>query len=215
MRIQKSVRAAVVASAAVVGLVVGSGSAQAAVDDSNSIVDGGGNTITVSQADTFINSVAPLDGNPLSREWFHNGRAIVEVAGPDAEDFSGTITLGYQFGYPGSLDGTLTFSYTTPNISATLKPSATPGGGFTASELGTSDLLPSASASVELGFGPGIEDVEVGSGAASGERTEIQVSNVHGTATGILGNVSVRPYVKVVSDNGDTAVTYGKPWRFN
>ncbi|MGW5267095.1 MspA family porin [Rhodococcus sp. NPDC003994] len=214
MRIQKSVRAAVVASAAVVGLVVGSGSASAAVDDSNSIVDGGGNTITVSQADTFINSVAPLDGNPLSREWFHNGRAIVEVAGPDAEDFSGTITLGYQFGYPGSLDGTLTFSYTTPNISATLNPVGA-NNSFVTTELGTNDLLPSASASVELGFGPGIEDVEVGSGAASGERTEIQVSNVHGTATGILGNVSVRPYVKVVSDNGDTAVTYGKPWRFN
>lgn len=203
MRIQKSVRAAVVASAAVVGLVVGTGSASAAVDDSNSVVDGGGNTITVSQADTFINSVFPLDGSPLTREWFHNGRAIVEVTGPDAEDFEGDITLGYQFGYPASLGGELTFNYTTPGLSI-----ANDGYEF-------SDVLPQAGASVTLEPGPGIEDVEVGTGAASGARTEIQIANVHGTATNIAGNVSVRPYVKVVSSNGDTAVTYGKPWRFN
>ncbi|MDQ1202628.1 hypothetical protein QE449_003246 [Rhodococcus sp. SORGH_AS303] len=78
-----------------------------------------------------------------------------------------------------------------------------------------SDILPQVGTTVTLEPGPGIEDVEVGTGSASGERTEIQISNVHGTATNIAGNVSVRPYVKVVSSNGDTAVTYGKPWRFN
>lgn len=200
----KSMRTAVVASAAVVGLVVGGGSASAAVDDSNSVVDGGGNTITVSQADTFINSVFPLDGSPLTREWFHNGRAIVEVTGPDAADFEGDITLGYQFGYPASLGGELTFSYSTPQLEIG------DGDAFT-----VSDILPQVGTTVTLEPGPGIEDVEVGTGSASGERTEIQISNVHGTATNIAGNVSVRPYVKVVSSNGDTAVTYGKPWRFN
>ncbi len=173
------------------------------------MVDGGGNTITVSQADTFINSVFPLDGSPLTREWFHNGRAIVEVTGPDADDFEGDITLGYQFGYPASLGGELTFNYTTPQLELGIDATgAGTGGKFT-------DILPQAGASVTLEPGPGIADVEVGTGAASGARTEIQVANVHGTATNIAGNVSVRPYVKVVSSNGDTAVTYGQPWRFN
>ncbi|MGB6180014.1 MAG: MspA family porin [Rhodococcus sp. (in: high G+C Gram-positive bacteria)] len=209
----KSMRTAVVASAAIVGLVIGSGSASAAVDDSNSVVDGGGNTITVSQADTFINSVAPLDGNPLTREWFHNGRAIVDVAGPDAADFEGDITLGYQFGYPGSMAGTLTFGYTTPNISAEFGIDG--DGVIPGATLSTNDLLPSAGGSIDLGYGPGIADVVVGEGSASGEHTEIQISNVQGTATGILGNVTVRPYVKVVSGNGDSVTTYGQPWRFN
>ena len=206
MRIQKSVRAAVVASAAVVGLVVGSGSASAAVDDSNSVVDGGGNTITVSQADTFINSVFPLDGSPLTREWFHNGRAIVDVTGPDAEDFSGTVTIGYQVGYPASLGGELTFDYTTPQIGLEIGSATT---------TTVSDILPQAGVGVTLEPGPGIETVEVASGAASGAHTEIQIANLHGTATNIAGNVSVRPYVQVVSDNGDVATTFGQPWRFN
>jgi hypothetical protein len=200
----KSMRAAVIASASIVGLVIGSGSASAAVDDSNFIVDGGGNTITVSQADTFINSVAPLSGSPLDREWFHNGRAIVDVAGPDADDFEGDVTLGYQFGYPGSFAGTLTFAYSTPQLELGLDGTGT-----------ISDILPQAGGSVELGFGPGIEDVTVGEGSAAGAHSEIQISNVHGTATGILGNVSVRPYVSVTSSNGDVVTTYGKPWRFN
>ncbi|WP_315770885.1 MspA family porin [Rhodococcoides kroppenstedtii] len=209
MRIQKSVRAAVVASAAVVGLVVGSGSASAAVDDSNSIVDGGGNTITVSQADTFINSVFPLDGSPLTREWFHNGRAIVDVTGPDAEDFSGTVTIGYQVGYPASLGGELTFDYTTPALEVGIGGDGTFGGAT------LDNVLPQAGVGVTLEPGPGIETVEVASGAASGAHTEIQIANLHGTATNIAGNVSVRPYVQVVSDNGDVATTFGQPWRFN
>ncbi|WP_245810939.1 MspA family porin [Rhodococcoides corynebacterioides] len=208
MRIQKSVRAAVVASAAVVGLVVGSGSASAAVDDSNSVVDGGGNTITVSQSDTFINSVFPLDGSPLTREWFHNGRAIVDVTGPDAEDFSGTVTIGYQVGYPASLGGELTFDYTTPGLELGISSAGAVSGTL-------SDVLPQAGVGVTLEPGPGIETVEVASGAASGAHTEIQIANLHGTATKIAGNVSVRPYVQVVSDNGDVATTFGQPWRFN
>lgn len=209
-------RAAVVAGAAVFGMIAANGTASAAIDDSNYIIDGTGTKITVSQADTFINSVAPLDGNPLTREWFHNGRAIVDAEGPGAEDFSGTATVGYQFGYPGSLNGKLSFGYSTPNISL--------GGestynikGWTegTSSFSTNDLLPSASIGVDLTPGPGLAEVDVAEGDVSGPHSEIQASNVWGTATNILGNVSVRPYVKVVSDLGDVVVTYGVPWRFN
>lgn len=214
-------RAAIIAGAAVFGMIAANGTASAAIDDSNFIIDGTGTKITVSQADTFINSVAPLDGNPLTREWFHNGRAIVDAEGPGAEDFSGTVTLGYQFGYPGSLNGSLSFGYSTPNISLGGESNygLTRLGGFNGytdgtSSFSTSDLLPSASVGVELTPGPGLAEVDVAEGSVSGPHSEVQASNVWGTATNILGNVSVRPYVKVVSDLGDVVVTYGVPWRF-
>ncbi|MGB6072749.1 MAG: MspA family porin, partial [Rhodococcus sp. (in: high G+C Gram-positive bacteria)] len=96
----KSMSAAVVAGASVVGLVLGTGTASAAVDSTNTVVDANGNVITVSLSDTFINSVSPLDGNPLTREWFANGVAGWTVTGPDADDFEGTVAIGYQVGYP-------------------------------------------------------------------------------------------------------------------
>ncbi|MGB2951410.1 MAG: MspA family porin, partial [Rhodococcus sp. (in: high G+C Gram-positive bacteria)] len=70
--------------------------------------------------------------------------------------------------------------------------------------------------------GPGIVDATAASGEiqgtsgdAEGPSGTIQIANAHGTATGILGNVRVRPYVMVTSSTGDVAVTYGAPWTFN
>src|SRR5690606_39802689 len=51
-----------------------------------------------------------------TREWFHSGRAKYRVEGPGAEDFEGTLELGYQIGFPWSLGVGVNFSYTTPNI---------------------------------------------------------------------------------------------------
>ncbi|WP_264016387.1 MspA family porin, partial [Mycolicibacterium thermoresistibile] len=73
-------------------------------------------TLTVQQWDTFLNGVFPLDRNRLTREWFHSGRAKYRVEGPGAEDFEGTLELGYQIGFPWSLGVGINFSYTTPNI---------------------------------------------------------------------------------------------------
>lgn len=224
----KSMSAAVVAGASVVGLVLGTGTASAAVDSSNSVVDANGNLITVTLSDTFINSVPPLDGNPLTREWFANGVAGWEVTGPDADDFEGTVAVGYQVGYPASLGGKITFGYSTPNFSI--------GGGSdisldgkgalddvnAANSFSTNDLLPSLGFEAEIAPGPGIVDavgasgnVQGTEGDAAGASGTIQIANVHGTATGILGNVRVRPYVQVTSSTGDVAVTYGNPWVFN
>ncbi|OZF56598.1 MspA family porin [Rhodococcus sp. 14-2470-1a] len=223
----KSMGAAVVAGASVVGLVLGTGTASAAVDSTNSVVDANGNLITVTLSDTFINSVSPLDGNPLTREWFANGVAGWEVTGPDAEDFSGTVTVGYQVGYPASLGGKITFGYETPNFSLGLGSSsdtAADGGVATgtSTDVSTNNLLPSLGFSAEIAPGPGIVDatgasgnVQGTEGSGTGPSGTIQVANVHGTATGILGNVRVRPYVAVTSDTGDVAVTYGNPWVFN
>ncbi|GGG17277.1 porin MspA [Rhodococcoides trifolii] len=200
----KSMRAAVVASAAVVGLVLGNGTASAAVDNANSVVDGTGNTITVSQSDTFINSVPPLDNNPLSREIFHNGRASFDVVGPEADDFSGTLSIGYQIGFPAAIAPTITFSYSTPQLEVG------DGNAFT-----VSDILPQLGVSIPISSGGGIAEVEAASGSVEGASGSVQLSNFHGFVTGVLGNVTVRPYVKLVSDKGDTVVTYGSPWRLN
>ncbi|OZC55359.1 hypothetical protein CH267_12240 [Rhodococcus sp. 06-621-2] len=214
----KSMSAVAVAGASVVGLVLGTGTASAAVDSTNTVVDANGNTITVSLSDTFINSVSPLDGNPLTREWFANGVAGWEVTGPDADDFEGTVAVGYQVGYPASLGGKITFGYTTPNISAEFDVPNT-----TSATISTSDLLPSAGFEAEIAPGPGIVDAVAASGNIQGVEGQdvegasgtIQIANAHGTATGILGNVRVRPYVSVTSSTGDVAVTYGVPWTFN
>ncbi|MFT7025261.1 MAG: hypothetical protein ACJA07_004383 [Rhodococcus sp. (in: high G+C Gram-positive bacteria)] len=216
----KSMGAAVVAGASVVGLVLGTGTASAAVDSTNSVVDANGNLITVTLSDTFLNSVPPLDGNPLTREWFANGVAGWEVTGPDADDFEGTVAVGYQVGYPASLGGSVSFGYTTPNIAVDF---TLPGeDGLIPLDIGTSDLLPSAGFEAEIGPGPGIVDATAASGEiqgtsgdAEGPSGTIQIANAHGTATGILGNVRVRPYVMVTSSTGDVAVTYGAPWTFN
>ncbi|OZC88155.1 hypothetical protein CH282_08395 [Rhodococcus sp. 06-418-1B] len=223
----KSMGAAVVAGASVVGLVLGTGTASAAVDSTNTVVDANGNVITVTLSDTFLNSVPPLDGNPLTREWFANGVAGWEVTGPDADDFEGTVAIGYQVGYPASLGGSITFGYTTPNISIGGGSDTNyDGGGFTdgttSSSFSTGDLLPSLGFSAEIAPGPGIVDATAASGEiqgtsgdAAGASGTIQIANAHGTATGILGNVRVRPYVSVTSSTGDVAVTYGTPWVFN
>lgn len=212
----KSMSVAVAASASVVGLVLGTGTASAAVDSTNTVVDANGNVITVSLSDTFLNSVSPLDGNPLTREWFANGVAGWTVTGPDADDFEGTLAIGYQVGYPASLGGKVTFDYKTPSLSISGIGGKDPASGS------VGDILPQAGFSAEIAPGPGIVDATAASGNiqgtegdAEGASGTIQIANAHGTATGILGNVRVRPYVSVTSSTGDVAVTYGVPWTFN
>ncbi|MDQ1181299.1 MspA family porin [Rhodococcus sp. SORGH_AS_0301] len=226
----KSMSVAAVAGASVVGLVLGTGTANAGVDASNTVVDADGNAITINLEDTFVNSVFPLDGNPLTREWFGNGRITWSVAGPSADDFEGTVKVGYQVGYPGSLGGSLNIDWATPTVG--LKLGGTLGGGTgsiaDAPIAADVQLLPVASANVEIAPGPGITqsesavavvdesaDITGGEQEAAGTDGSIQLANVHGTATGILGNVRVRPYASIVSATGDTAVAYGPVWTFN
>ncbi|MGN7134422.1 MspA family porin [Rhodococcoides corynebacterioides] len=222
---RKSLGAAVVAGASVVGLVLGTGTANAGVDASNTVVDADGNAITINLEDTFVNSVFPLDANPLTREWFGNGRITWSVAGPSADDFEGTVKVGYQVGYPGSLGGSLNIDWATPDVGLAIG-QGEDGATFTPSA--DVQLLPVASANVEIAPGPGITqsesaiatlneeaDITGGEQDAAGTSGSIQLANVHGTATGILGNVRIRPYASIVSATGDTAVAYGPVWTFN
>ena len=97
-------------------LFVGTGTSHAGLDNELSVVDGKGRTLVIQQWDTFLNGVFPLDRNRLTREWFHSGRAIYHVTGPGADQFEGTLELGYQIGFPWSLGVGINFSYTTPNF---------------------------------------------------------------------------------------------------
>ena len=102
--------------AAIAALFVSTGTSHAGLDNELSLVDGQDRTLTIQQWDTFLNGVFPLDRNRLTREWFHSGSAMYNVAGAGADEFEGTLELGYQIGFPWSLGVGINFSYTTPNI---------------------------------------------------------------------------------------------------
>ncbi len=212
MRVVSRVLMAMVVALA--GLFAGSGTASAGMDNQMSLVDGGGRTMTVSQWDTYLDGVFPLDRNRLTREWFHSGRAKYNVVGPGAEEFAGTLELGYQVGFPWSLGVGINFSYTTPNIlldDASLSPLAFDPIG----SVITPNLFPGVSISSDLGNGPGIQEVATFSVDVTGPEGSVAVANAHGTVTGAAGGVLLRPFARLISQTGDSVTTYGEAWNMN
>ncbi|UGQ40071.1 MspA family porin [Rhodococcus aetherivorans] len=227
----KAARNVTVAAAAVFGLVLGStGTAGAVVDDQNRIVSDG-HEVIVTQEDTFIQGVPPIGGSPLSREWFHNGRGIANIVGPDAADFEGsTFQFGYQFAWSAAVDGSIGVAWSSPQLEVenetTYEPAVDENGdpillpdgtqAFEPTEvtntLTVDSLLPQLTAGIELTPAPGIEELVVAEGEFDGDFKEVQIANVHGAATGVIGAVSVRPFVRVITANGDNVTTYGKVW---
>jgi hypothetical protein len=199
--------------AAVAALFVSTGTSHAGLDNELSLVDGQDRTLTIQQWDTFLNGVFPLDRNRLTREWFHSGSAVYNVAGPGADKFEGTLELGYQIGFPWSLGVGINFSYTTPNIlldDVSLFPVFNPLGSVI-----TPNLFPGVSISADLGNGPGIQEVATFSVDVSGPHGKVAVSNAHGTVTGAAGGVLLRPFARLISKAGDSVTTYGEPWNMN
>ena len=199
---------------AVAGLFAGSRTASAGMDNQMSLVDGGGRTMTVSQWDTYLDGVFPLDRNRLTREWFHSGRAKYNVVGPGAEDFAGTLELGYQVGFPWSLGVGINFSYTTPNILLD-DASLSPLGFDPFGSVITPNLFPGVSISSDLGNGPGIQEVATFSVDVTGPEGSVAVANAHGTVTGAAGGVLLRPFARLISQTGDSVTTYGEAWNIN
>jgi hypothetical protein len=195
---------------AIAALFVGTGTSHAGLDNELSLVDGKDRTLTIQQWDTFLNGVFPLDRNRLTREWFHSGSAVYNVAGPGADDFTGTLELGYQIGFPWSLGVGINFSYTTPNILIDDAPITNP-----LSSIITPNLFPGVSISADLGNGPGIQEVATFSVDVSGAHGKVAVSNAHGTVTGAAGGVLLRPFARLISKAGDSVTTYGEPWNMN
>ena len=207
-------RVLVALTAAVVGLMVGSPASQASMDNQMSLVDGGGRTMIIQQWDTFLDGVAPLDRNRLTREWFHSGKASYSVVGPGADDFSGTLELGYQIGFPWALSVGINFSYTTPNIlldDVSISPLAFDPLG----SVITPNLFPGVSITSDLGNGPGIQEVATFSVEVEGPNGSVAVANAHGTVTGAAGGVMLRPFARLISKAGDSVTTYSEPWNMN
>jgi len=199
--------------AAIAALFVSTGTSHAGLDNEMSLVDGQDRTLTIQQWDTFLNGVFPLDRNRLTREWFHSGSAVYNVAGGGSDSFEGTLELGYQIGFPWSLGVGINFSYTTPNIlldDASLFPAFNPLGSVI-----TPNLFPGVSISADLGNGPGIQEVATFSVDVSGPHGKVAVSNAHGTVTGAAGGVLLRPFARLISKAGDSVTTYGEPWNMN
>ncbi|ULE31280.1 MspA family porin [Mycobacterium sp. IDR2000157661] len=201
---------------AAASLFVSTGTSHAGLDNELSLVDGQDRTLTIQQWDTFLNGVFPLDRNRLTREWFHSGRAKYIVAGPGADDFEGTLELGYQIGFPWSLGVGINFSYTTPNILFDQAPGPFDTGGIVVDNfITTPNLFPGVSISADLGNGPGIQEVATFSVDVAGPSGGVAVSNAHGTVTGAAGGVLLRPFARLISSAGDSVTTYGEPWNMN
>ena len=198
--------------AAIAALVVSTGTSHAGLDNELSLVDGKDRTLTIQQWDTFLNGVFPLDRNRLTREWFHSGSAIYNVAGAGSDEFEGTLELGYQIGFPWSLGVGINFSYTTPNI---LIDDGNLSGLNPFGSVITPNLFPGVSISADLGNGPGIQEVATFSVDVAGPHGKVAVSNAHGTVTGAAGGVLLRPFARLISKAGDSVTTYGEPWNMN
>ena len=198
--------------AAIAALFVGTGTSHAGLDNELSLVDGQDRTLTIQQWDTFLNGVFPLDRNRLTREWFHSGSAVYNVAGAGADAFEGTLELGYQIGFPWSLGVGFNFSYTTPNI---LIDDGNLSGLNPFGSVITPNLFPGVSISADLGNGPGIQEVATFSVDVAGPHGKVAVSNAHGTVTGAAGGVLLRPFARLISKAGDSVTTYGEPWNMN
>jgi hypothetical protein len=197
--------------AAGTALFASSGTCYAGLDNELSVVDGKGRTLDIQQWDTFLNGVSPLDRNRLTREWFHSGRAIYHVTGPGADQFAGTLELGYQIGFPWSLGVGVNFSYTTPNINL----DQTRVAPAPALIVTSPPLFPGVSISANLGNGPGIQEVATFSVNVAGPDGGVAVNNAHGTVTGAAGGVLLRPFARLISKDGDSVTTYGEPWNMN
>src|SRR5438874_3980622 len=196
--------------AAIASLFVSTGTSHAGLDNELSLVDGQDRTLTIQQWDTFLNGVFPLDRNRLTREWFHSGSAVYNVAGPNSDAFEGTLELGYQIGFPWSLGVGINFSYTTPNIlldDASLFPAFNPLGSVI-----TPNLFPGVSISADLGNGPGIQEVATFSVDVSGPHGKVAVSNAHGTVTGGAGGVLWGPFARVILRAGCRVTTSVVRW---
>ncbi|MCE4266121.1 hypothetical protein CJ178_21825 [Rhodococcus sp. ACPA4] len=216
-------RIGAVGAVAALAVAFGSTNASAGVDNASSITDVKGNRIEVLQMDTAIHTVPPLDSSPLSVEFFHDGVASVRIDGPDADSFTGTqLTIGYQIGYPIALTGA-TVVLNSPGLDWGVESGTNLGIGFipepalgldisNAFVLG-GDIIPSQELDVDLAPG-GITDVELLEDQTfDGREATVRMQGIHGYVQGAIGPVTIRPYAKAVTSNGDTVVTYGAPQR--
>lgn len=221
--IRYSARVGSIGAVTVLAVAASHGTAAAAIDNARILPLDGGNAIEVLQSDTSTQSVPPLDSSPLSVEFFHDEVATVRITGPDAEKFAGTaVTVGFQIGYPIALPGATVTLYT-PNlewgidnnfgIDIGIVPDFTLDLGVgTGAALG-GEIIPSQEIEIPLEPG-GITDVPIVEDFRfDGSSTTIRIAGVHGAVSGAIGPVLIRPYLRAVTADRNTVVTYGVPQR--
>ena len=190
-----------------VQLVFGAGVAYAALDNQETLTDNLGDILTIQQWDTLINITPPLDRNSHTVEWFHSGRVVYTVTGPNASQFAGTLELGYQVSFSSALNSGLRFKYQSFNLREF--------GGHSFEFTLSPDFLPGVSFSSNLGNGPGNQEVAMFAVPVAGPSGSVRISNAHDTLTGAEGGVVLRPYARLSGkDNGGGTVisTYGDAW---
>lgn len=86
-------------------------------------------------------------------------------------------------------------------------------------DLGTGNdwgasIVPEQELEVELQPG-GITDVPiVEEQVFDGDTATVRFAGIHGSVSGALGPVTLRPYAKAVTSSNDVVITYGAPHRF-
>ena len=199
--------------AAIAALFVSTGTSHAGLDNELSLVDGQDRTLTIQQWDTFLNGVFPLDRNRLTREWFHSGSAVYNVAGAGCRCVRGHAGARLPDWFPvvAGCGHQLQLHHAEhPARRRSTCPVFNPFGSVI-----TPNLFPGVSISADLGNGPGIQEVATFSVDVAGPHGKVAVSNAHGTVTGAAGGVLLRPFARLISKAGDSVTTYGEPWNMN
>ena len=143
------------------------------------------------------------------------GQAKYNVVGAGADEFEGTLELGYQIGFPWSLGcGYQLQLHHAQHPDRRRQTSSAPVSNPFNSVI-TPALFPGVSISADLGNGPGIQEVATFSVDVAGAAGGVAVSNAHGTVTGAAGGVLLRPFARLISSAGDSVTTYGEPWNMN
>ncbi|WP_139279916.1 MspA family porin [Rhodococcoides yunnanense] len=188
--------------------LLGAGPAAAAVDSSNTGVSGNGWNLTVTQSDTVVNSVVPLNSTPWDKDLFVSGLNHAEISGSgDDKITKSTLEVGYEFGFQFDISSGLTLGIT-PSLSFPLSENLLTG----APTVGVTPGL-GGTASIPIKPGP-VTEVAIQKKEFTGKDADVNLNNVHLQINGAAGIVTVRPYAKLTTSTAssdDITVTYGAP----
>ncbi|MFI5776383.1 MspA family porin [Nocardia sp. NPDC051570] len=194
--------------------------------DSASTLDGF--RLMVTEANTTSRSVPPLDGNPMTREAFLSSVAIGQIDGPVGATVSGaTLDVGFEVGVPWSLQNIAVDVYTPSlavngGVNAGVSVPLTIGQGgpsigispqVGAQAGATATVLPSQELVISVNPG-GIDEKSFATLTLTSPLVYLDLSNVHMSVKGALGQVNLRMYVKltVATAAGQTTRTiYSDP----
>ncbi|RDI67365.1 MspA family porin [Nocardia pseudobrasiliensis] len=175
-----------------------------------------GYSVMVTEGNTRVRSVPPLESSPLGREAFLDGIAVGQVDGPAGATVRGAVLdVGFEIGYPVALTG-VEVDIATPSLSVTNTVTAGVGaGGPNVSVSGGVNVtvIPSDAVKVNLRPGGSVER-SVAKVALSNPGAYLDLSGTRVAVSGAIGQVQLRIYVRMsMSTDGGriTRVVYSDP----